>query len=91
MRADFVVAASLAYSVYETRVDRAAAYFLTTTRMWELGAGGVLAMLPERVDRSAGKAGSDEAGWLLCSRRPSRCAGHPRFREPSHCCPSAVP
>ena len=46
-----LVAASLVYSVYETRVDRAAAYFLTTTRMWELGAGGVLAMLPERVDR----------------------------------------
>jgi peptidoglycan/LPS O-acetylase OafA/YrhL len=54
-----LVAASLAYSVYETRVDRAAAYFLTTTRIWELGAGGVLAMLPERVDRVLSRQ-----GWL---------------------------
>ena len=54
-----LVAASLAYSVYETRVDRAAAYFLTTTRIWELGAGGVLAMLPERVDRVLRRQ-----GWL---------------------------
>lgn len=44
-----LTAGSLAYSVYETRVDPAAAYFVTTTRMWELGAGGLLAMLPERV------------------------------------------
>jgi peptidoglycan/LPS O-acetylase OafA/YrhL len=54
-----LVAASLAYSVYETRVDRAAAYFVTTTRMWELGAGGLLAMLPERVDRVLRRQ-----GWL---------------------------
>ena len=54
-----LVAASLAYSVYETRVDRAAAYFVTTTRMWELGAGGLLAMLPERVDRLL-----RSQGWL---------------------------
>ena len=54
-----LVAASLAYSVYETRVDRAAAYFLSTTRMWELGAGGVLAMLPERVDHVLRRQ-----GWL---------------------------
>jgi peptidoglycan/LPS O-acetylase OafA/YrhL len=56
-----LVAASLAYSVYETRVDRAAAYFLTTTRMWELGAGGVLAMLPERVNRVL--RGQGWLGW----------------------------
>ena len=54
-----LVAASLAYSVYETRVDRAAAYFLTTTRMWEFGVGGALAMLPERVDRVLRRQ-----GWL---------------------------
>jgi peptidoglycan/LPS O-acetylase OafA/YrhL len=54
-----LVAASLAYSVYETRVDRAAAYFITTTRMWELGAGGLLAILPERVDRVLRRQ-----GWL---------------------------
>jgi len=54
-----LVAASLAYSIYETRVDRAAAYFLTTTRIWELGAGGALAMLPGRVDRVLRRQ-----GWL---------------------------
>jgi peptidoglycan/LPS O-acetylase OafA/YrhL len=54
-----LTAASLAYSVYETRVDPAAAYFVTTTRMWELGAGGLLAMLPERVNRVLSRQ-----GWL---------------------------
>lgn len=54
-----LTAASLAYSVYETRVDPAAAYFVTTTRMWELGAGGLLAMLPERVSRALSRQ-----GWL---------------------------
>jgi peptidoglycan/LPS O-acetylase OafA/YrhL len=60
--AGFVVtltAASLAWSVYETRADPAAAYFVTTTRMWELGAGGLLAMLPRRVHRVLGRQ-----GWL---------------------------
>jgi peptidoglycan/LPS O-acetylase OafA/YrhL len=56
-----LTAVSLAYSVYETRVDRAAAYFITTTRMWELGAGGVLAMLPERVNRVL--RGQGWLGW----------------------------
>jgi peptidoglycan/LPS O-acetylase OafA/YrhL len=54
-----LTAASLAYSVYETRVDPAAAYFVTTTRMWELGAGGLLAMLPERLHRVLRRQ-----GWL---------------------------
>jgi peptidoglycan/LPS O-acetylase OafA/YrhL len=56
-----LTAASLAYSVYETRVDPAAAYFVTTTRMWELGAGGLLAMLPRRVHRVLGRQG--RLGW----------------------------
>jgi len=38
-----VVAASLAWSIYYTAANPAAAYFVTPTRMWELGAGGVLA------------------------------------------------
>jgi peptidoglycan/LPS O-acetylase OafA/YrhL len=54
-----LTAASLAYSVYETRVDPTAAYFVTTTRMWELGVGGLLAMLPERVYRVLNRQ-----GWL---------------------------
>ena len=51
-----LTAVSLAYSVYETRVDPAAAYFVTTTRMWELGAGGLLALLPQATspDRPPG-------------------------------------
>ena len=38
-----LVAASLAWSVHATATDPAAAYFVTPTRMWELGVGGVLA------------------------------------------------
>jgi peptidoglycan/LPS O-acetylase OafA/YrhL len=38
-----VSALSLWYSVHETAVDPARAYFVTPTRIWELGAGGVLA------------------------------------------------
>ena len=41
-----LVVASLAYSVYDTQADPAAAYFVTPTRMWELGAGGLLALRP---------------------------------------------
>jgi peptidoglycan/LPS O-acetylase OafA/YrhL len=40
-----VVAGSLAYSVTETTGNPAAAYFVTPTRMWELGIGGLLAVL----------------------------------------------
>jgi peptidoglycan/LPS O-acetylase OafA/YrhL len=38
-----VVAASLAYSIYDTHTDPAQAYFVTPTRIWELGLGGLLA------------------------------------------------
>jgi peptidoglycan/LPS O-acetylase OafA/YrhL len=38
-----VTAASLAYSVYKTGADPAAAYFVTPTRAWEFGLGGLLA------------------------------------------------
>jgi len=54
-----LVACSLAYSVYDTRADPAAAYFVTTTRMWELGIGGLLAMVPERYGSRIGRH-----GWL---------------------------
>lgn len=39
-----VVAASLAYSVHETATNPASAYFVTPTRVWELGVGGLLAV-----------------------------------------------
>ena len=38
-----VLIASLAYSVYQTAADPSAAYFMTTTRIWELAAGALLA------------------------------------------------
>ena len=40
-----LVALSLGYSVYETATNPAAAYFVTPTRMWELGIGGLLATI----------------------------------------------
>ncbi len=40
-----LVAFSLAYSIYATATNPAAAYFVTPTRMWELGIGGVLAVV----------------------------------------------
>ena len=50
-----VVAASLAWSVYFTPVNPEEAYFVTPTRMWELGAGGALAVgYPAIARRLAG-------------------------------------
>ncbi len=40
-----VVVLSLGWSVHLTAADPAAAYFVTTTRAWELGIGGMLAAL----------------------------------------------
>ena len=54
-----LVGCSLAYSIYDTRVDPAAAYFVTTTRMWELGIGGLLAMIPAGLGKRIGRH-----GWL---------------------------
>ncbi len=41
-----VVTASLVYSIVFTPMSPASAYFFTTTRAWEFGAGGLLALLP---------------------------------------------
>ena len=41
-----IVAGSLWWSITATATDPASAYFITPTRVWELGAGGVLATLP---------------------------------------------
>ena len=57
-----VVVASFLYSVHETATNPAAAYYVTTTRIWELGAGGLLALLPERAGRLLGRGGA--LGWL---------------------------
>ncbi|MDN5764209.1 MAG: acyltransferase [Humibacillus sp.] len=39
-----ITAASLAWSVYYTEADAASAYFVTPTRLWELGVGALLAV-----------------------------------------------
>src|SRR3954452_19283668 len=39
---------SLAYGIYWTAADPAAAYFVTPTRAWEFGAGGILALFAAR-------------------------------------------
>ncbi|MCL1923900.1 MAG: acyltransferase [Propionibacteriaceae bacterium] len=44
-----VVGVSLVYSVHLSTVNPAAAYFVTPTRMWELGAGGFLAVIYPRL------------------------------------------
>lgn len=36
---------SLTWSIYLTHIDPASAYFVTTTRVWELALGGILAVL----------------------------------------------
>ncbi|GAA2229686.1 acyltransferase family protein [Promicromonospora sukumoe] len=46
-----VVAASLVWSVLEVRADNPEAYYSTLTRVWELGAGGVLALLMRDTER----------------------------------------
>jgi peptidoglycan/LPS O-acetylase OafA/YrhL len=48
-------ALSLGYSIADTGADPAAAYFVTPTRAWELGAGALLA-LAAPFDRSPGAA-----------------------------------
>jgi peptidoglycan/LPS O-acetylase OafA/YrhL len=56
-----VVAGSLWYSVYYTHANPAGAYFVTTTRIWELGLGGLIALLPVGLSKWAGRLGL--LGW----------------------------
>src|SRR6201996_6274246 len=56
-----VVAGSLWYSVYYTHANPAGAHFVTTTRIWELGLGGLLALLPAGLSRRIGRLGL--LGW----------------------------
>ena len=56
-----VVAGSLCYSVYYTRVNPSGAYFVTTTRIWELGLGGLIALLPDRLGQRLSRLGL--LGW----------------------------
>ncbi|GAA1171568.1 SGNH hydrolase domain-containing protein [Ornithinimicrobium humiphilum] len=56
-------AASLLWSVVQTRTEPATAYFVTTTRLWELAAGALLAFLVPRLSALPRWAG--ETGVLL--------------------------
>jgi peptidoglycan/LPS O-acetylase OafA/YrhL len=57
-----LVAASLCYSVHETHVNPSAAYFVTASRLWELGCGGLLAIVPVRLASALARQGW--LGWL---------------------------
>lgn len=64
-----VVVASFAYSIYLTAANPAAAYFSTWTRIWELGAGGLMALAAPavgvRLSRSRVAATTIAgAGWV---------------------------
>ena len=56
-----VVAGSLWYSVYYTHANPSGAYFVTTTRIWELGLGGLLALLPAGLSKRISRLGV--LGW----------------------------
>jgi peptidoglycan/LPS O-acetylase OafA/YrhL len=57
-----VAALSLAWSVHLVATDPAAAFFVSTTRLWELAAGGGLALLAPRVARLPAAVGA-AVGW----------------------------
>jgi peptidoglycan/LPS O-acetylase OafA/YrhL len=51
-----ISAASLAYSIWFTEVSPLSAYFVTTTRVWEFGAGALLAFARPIANRVVGTA-----------------------------------
>lgn len=65
-----VVLGSLAYSIHLTATEPAAAYFVTWTRLWELGAGGLLALSAPATrrwvqHRPAASNAVAITGWVL--------------------------
>lgn len=50
-----ITGVSLAYSVYLTETSPAPAYFVTPTRAWEFGLGGILAVIIARFDGRFGR------------------------------------
>ncbi|WP_188784219.1 acyltransferase family protein [Nocardioides phosphati] len=54
-----VAALSFAYSVQQTASDPSAAYFVTPTRVWELAAGGLLALWTTRAAAGTARPGGD--------------------------------
>jgi peptidoglycan/LPS O-acetylase OafA/YrhL len=83
-----VTLGSFAYSVWATRAHPAAAYFLTPTRAWEFGAGGLVVLLMRRwapaplvarLLRWLGICGLLTSAWLFSSATsfPGYAAGLP--------------
>ncbi|MGH1563823.1 acyltransferase family protein [Mumia sp. DW29H23] len=62
-----VVVASFAYSIHETVTEPARAYFVTPTRVWELGVGGLLAVLIGRHGYGRGRA-VEAVAWSPAAR-----------------------
>jgi peptidoglycan/LPS O-acetylase OafA/YrhL len=64
---------SLAWSISLSATDPGRAYFVTTTRMWELALGAALAVVPvvapasARVSRAVGWAGLAAIGWAAAT------------------------
>jgi peptidoglycan/LPS O-acetylase OafA/YrhL len=70
MRALLIVLAavtlgSLALSIVDTQSIPAPAYFITPTRMWEFGAGGLLAFVGSTRSAGAARAVLGWVGWAL--------------------------
>ena len=60
-----LTAASLAYSIWHTANDPAAAFFVTPTRVWEFGAGGLLAIFAISTARPALRAAVSWVGVAM--------------------------
>lgn len=58
-----VCLASLAWSIHLTATNPAAAYFVTPTRIWELGAGGLLAVWAARRATGSAAPGRTVLAW----------------------------
>ena len=59
-----LVGCSLAYSVYDTRTNPAAAYFVTTTRMWDSASAACWPWSPTpTAGGSDARAGLAGPGW----------------------------
>jgi peptidoglycan/LPS O-acetylase OafA/YrhL len=59
-----IIGLSLSWSVHETTVDRAGAYFSTLTRSWELATGALVAVLAARGFFRKSLARRGIVGWL---------------------------
>jgi len=59
----FTFAGSLAWSIYATARQPGVAYFVTTTRVWELALGGIVALLAPRFAQVSWRVAT-ALGWI---------------------------